>query len=280
MTTNPPQPAPERRASGPVSSEPLDALPAPDERFGPADQRPRAGSQDRWPTGPQENWQAGPGRRPPERAPWPAPVTDQPAAVPGREKAAAGPAQEKPGAAAQEKPASGSEPGKPAGGPGRDQPATAPQPAKPAAASERVHGGQTQVITRERAEPAADLAGPPDAHANDHRLAMLSYLGVPFLGPVIPLVIYLFKRRASAFVRYHSAQALNLSITALLYTICIVILGTMLALDSIVVALIIGVPLAFALWLATLVYVILAGSRANRGHSYRIPGWLCATMVR
>src|SRR5215472_14199174 len=156
MTTNPPQPAPERRASGPVSSEPLDALPAPDERFGPADQRPRAGSQDRWPTGPQENWQAGLGRRPPERAPWPAPVTDQPAAVPGREKA---------GAAAQEKPASGSEPGKPAGGPGRDQPATAPQPAKPAAAPERVHGGQTQVITRERAEPAADLAGPPDAHA-------------------------------------------------------------------------------------------------------------------
>ena len=159
------------------------------------------------------------------------------------------------------------EPGRPAGAPGRE---------KPAAAPERDKGGQTQVITRERAEPASL----PVTDANDHRLAMLSYLGVPFLGPVIPLVIYLVKRRASGFVRYHSAQALNLSITALLYTICILILGSMLALDSINVALIAGVPLAVALWLATLSYVILAGSRANRGHSYRIPGWLCATMVR
>jgi uncharacterized Tic20 family protein len=142
-----------------------------------------------------------------------------------------------------------------------------------------VHGRQTQVITRERAEPAADPAAPPAADLNDHRLAMLSYLGVPFLGPVIPLVIYLIKKRASAFVRYHSAQALNLSITALLYTICILILGTMLALDSIVFALIAGVTLAVVLWLATLVYVILAGSRANRGRYDRIPGWLCATIV-
>ena len=109
---------------------------------------------------------------------------------------------------------------------------------------------------------------------------MLSYLGVPFLGPVIPLVIYLVKRRTSAFVRYHSAQALNLSITALLYTICVLILGAMLALDSIDVALVIGVPLAAALWLAILAYVILAGVRANRGRCYRIPAWLCATVVR
>jgi uncharacterized Tic20 family protein len=185
MTTNPSQPAPEQRVSGPVSSEPLDALPEPGKRAA-------------------------------------APSRDEPAAA---------------------------EPGKPA----------APEPDK---------GGQTQVITRERAEPAADPAGLPAADTNDHRLAMLSYLGVPFLGPVIPLGIYLTRRRASAFVRYHSAQALNLSITA------------MLALDSIVVALVVGVALAAALWLATLGYVILAGSRANRGHTYRIPGWLCATLVR
>ena len=221
MTTNPSQPTPERRASGPVSSEPLDALPAPGERFAPANQRPGADSQDRRP--------------------------------------------------AQEGPAKGPGPGKPA---------AAPDPAKPATAPERAHGGQTQVITRERAEPLTEPADPPAADLNDHRLAMLSYLGVPFLGPVIPLVIYLIKKRASAFVRYHSAQALNLSITALLYTICILIVSTMLSLDSIVFALIVGVTLAVALWLATLVYVIRTGSRANRGSYYRIPGWLCATMVR
>jgi hypothetical protein len=97
---------------------------------------------------------------------------------------------------------------------------------------------------------------------------------------VIPLGIYLTRKRASAFVRYHSAQAVNLSVTALLYTVCILILSTMLALDSIVVALVVGVTLAAALWLVTLGYVILAGSRANRGRYARIPGWLCATVVR
>ena len=236
MTTNPSQPTPERRASGPVSSEPLDALPAPGERFAPASQRPVAPA----------NQQPGAGSQDPR---------------PAQERAAGGPG-----------------PGKPAPAASRDKPA--PDPAKPATAPERAHGGQTQVITRERAEPLTEPAGAPAADLNDHRLAMLSYLGVPFLGPVIPLAIYLIKKRASAFVRYHSAQALNLSITALLYTICILILSTMLSLDSIVFALIVGVTLAVALWLATLVYVILAGSRANRGSYYRIPGWLCATMVR
>jgi uncharacterized protein len=204
----------------------------------------------------------GPGRWPTTRAPWPAPVSGQAAGDPGRDKPAAAPGRDKP-----------------AGALGREKPA-APDPAKPATAPERAHGGQTQFITRERAGPVAEPAGPPAADLNDHRLAMLSYLGVPFLGPVIPLVIYLIKKRASAFVRYHSAQALNLSITALLYTVCILILGTMLSLDSIVFALIVGVMLAVVLWLATLAYVILAGSRANRGGYYRIPGWLCATMVR
>jgi uncharacterized Tic20 family protein len=123
-------------------------------------------------------------------------------------------------------------------------------------------------------------AGVPDpANPDDERLATLSYLGVPFLGPLVPLVIYLLKLRESAYVRRHAAQALNLSITSLLYTVCALILGTMLALDSIVVALIIVVPLAVALWLATLAYVIVAGSSANRGDYYKIPSWFCASIV-
>jgi uncharacterized Tic20 family protein len=141
---------------------------------------------------------------------------------------------------------------------------------------------QGRVIAPERAEPAARPAAPvspPDPQADDHRLAMLGYLGVPFLGPLIPLVIYLAKKRSSPFVRYHAAQAMNLSITALLYTICLLIVAAMLALDSIVLALIVGVTLVAALWLATLAFVIVAASHANRGRRYRIPGWLCASIV-
>jgi uncharacterized Tic20 family protein len=218
MTTNPQQPSPDRPATGPASSAPLDALPARADGPDPAQARP----QDRRPAG---------------RAAWPAPV------------------------------------------------AADPPPAAAAAAAERETEEPGRVIAPERAEPAphpaspASPASPPDPQADDHRLAMLSYLGVPFLGPVIPLVIYLVKRRSSPFVRYHAAQAMNLSITALLYTICVLILGVMLALDSIVLALVVGVTLVAALWLATLAFVIVAASKANRGRRYRIPGWLCATIV-
>jgi uncharacterized protein len=137
--------------------------------------------------------------------------------------------------------------------------------------------------------PAAQAAWPGPAAAGDHpeppepddeRLGMLSYLGVPFLGPVLPLAVFLFKRHTSAFVRYHSAQAVGLSVTALLYTICVLILGGMLALDSLNLALVIAVPAEALLWLAILGYVILAAFRAYRGRYYRIPSWLCATIVR
>jgi uncharacterized Tic20 family protein len=124
---------------------------------------------------------------------------------------------------------------------------------------------------------APDSAGP--AQLGDERLATLSYLSVPFLGPLVPLFVYLIKKRASSYVRSQSVQALNLSITALIYTFCTLVLGGMLALDSVTVALIAVVPLAGGLWLATLVFVILAASRASRGDSFRIPAWLCATIL-
>jgi uncharacterized protein len=185
MTSNPPQPTPEWATSGPASSAPLDALPAP---------RP---------------------------------------------------------------------------GPGNAQSADRPAPGT---------GPLRRVAAAPRPGESASQPGP--AEPGDERLATLGYLSVPFLGPLLPLAIYLLKKRASGYVRGHSAQALNLSITTLLYTVCALILGMMLALDSIVVALIVVVPLAVALWLITLGYVIVAGSAANRGDHYPIPAWLCATVVR
>jgi uncharacterized protein len=128
------------------------------------------------------------------------------------------------------------------------------------------------------ARQPAGSAGIPDPR--DERLAALSYLSVPFLGPLVPLFVYLTRKRSSPFVRSQSAQALNLSITVLIYTFCALILGTMLALDSAAVALIFVTPLAVTLWLVTLVYVILAASRASGGDYLRIPAWLCATILR
>jgi uncharacterized protein len=123
-------------------------------------------------------------------------------------------------------------------------------------------------------------AVPDPARQGDERLAALSYLGVPILGPLVPLAIYLSRKRVSGYVRRHSAQALNLSITAFLYAICALILGGMLALDSLVVALIVAIPLVVALWVITLSYVLRAGSRARQGSDYQIPAWLCASILR
>lgn len=167
------------------------------------------------------------------------------------------------------------------GGPGRWPATPAPRPgpdnAQSADRPAPGTGPQPPVAAPQSGESASQ---PGPAEPGDERLATLSYLGVPFLGPLVPLAVYLLKKRASGYVRGHSAQALNLSITALLYTVCALILGTMLALDNTVVALVVAVPLAVALWLITLGYVIVAGSAANRGDYYPVPAWLCATIVR
>jgi uncharacterized Tic20 family protein len=140
-----------------------------------------------------------------------------------------------------------------------------------------------QISPAQAGPPYRDEVGQSAADpelAGDERLAMLCYLGVPFLGFLVPLVIYLIKGRGSGFVRGQAAQALNLSITALLYTVCVLIVGSILALDTIGVALLIGVPLIAALWAATLCYVVRAAVAASRGDYFRVPAWICATLAR
>ena len=126
--------------------------------------------------------------------------------------------------------------------------------------------------------PGPDPARPE--LTSQQRWAMLSYLAVPFLGFCIPLAVYLSKRRRSAFIRYQSAQALNLSVTGLLYTICVLIFGGVLALASLNTAVLIAVALIAALWLTSLGYVVRAAAAAGRGDYYRIPAWICATLAR
>jgi uncharacterized Tic20 family protein len=107
----------------------------------------------------------------------------------------------------------------------------------------------------------------------------IGYLGAIFLGPVIPLIVYLIKARRSPFLRCHTAAAVNLSLSCLLYAVCCAILGGLLALDSVTAALIIALPLMFGLWVTMLTYLIRGVIAANRGEPYDIPAWICARMV-
>jgi len=113
----------------------------------------------------------------------------------------------------------------------------------------------------------------------DATWAMLAYLGAVFLGPLIPLGVYLARRNRSPFMRYHASRALNISVTAALYLLCCAILGGMLALDTVAVALAVALTLVFVLWLIMLRYLVRGVIAANRGEPFDVPGWLCATIV-
>ena len=109
--------------------------------------------------------------------------------------------------------------------------------------------------------------------------ATFGYLGAIFLGPVIPVALYLVRSRRSEFLRYHAAAAVNLSLTAALYTLCCAILGGLLMLDSITVALIVALPVAVAIWASMLRYLVRGLCAASRGEEYRVPDWICAHIV-
>ncbi len=108
--------------------------------------------------------------------------------------------------------------------------------------------------------------------------AMTAYLGMIFFAFLPPLAVYLLKRE-SRYVRFHAAQALNLWITTVLYALSFVIIGGVLALDTVGAALSVGIPLVAASAIAMLLFAIRAGLAAGSGSHYQIPGWICVPMV-
>ena len=122
----------------------------------------------------------------------------------------------------------------------------------------------------------ADLARARDG---DVTSATFGYLGAIVLGPVIPLAVYAVRSRRSPFMRYHAATAVNLSLTAALYGLCCLILGGLLALDSITVALVVALPAGLLIWASMLRYLIRGAISANRGERCEMPDWICAHIV-
>ena len=125
----------------------------------------------------------------------------------------------------------------------------------------------------------ADVPQEDAARDRDISSATLGYLGAIVLGPVIPVGVYVFRAKRSAFLRYHAAAAVNLSLTAALYAVCCLILGGLLMLDSITAALLVALPVAVAIWASMLRYLIRGIGAASRGEEYQVPDWICAHIV-
>jgi uncharacterized membrane protein len=126
----------------------------------------------------------------------------------------------------------------------------------------------------------ADRGQPqPQPTDREELLGTLGYLGVFFLGPVVPLALYL-TRRSSPFVRRHAAQALNVALTMLLYAVSGAIIGALLAIDNVRNALIVMVPIAVIAWVIMALQLLQAAASASRGGFRQLPGWICAVLVK
>jgi len=103
---------------------------------------------------------------------------------------------------------------------------------------------------------------PPPLESNDKLLAILCHvsflLGVGF---ILPLIVYLVKRRESVFVEYHSRQVLNFHLSLLLYIICSIPLFFIL----------IGFPIFLALVLMGFICAIIGAVKASEGGFYCYP---------
>jgi len=94
-----------------------------------------------------------------------------------------------------------------------------------------------------------------------HLSAFLFYL-IPPIGQILgPLIIWIAKKDSSEFVEDQAREALNAQISISIYA----------AVAGILVFVLIGIPLLFALWLAEIVLVIVAAIKANDGIRYRYP---------
>ena len=94
-----------------------------------------------------------------------------------------------------------------------------------------------------------------------------AFVALPFLGP---LIIFLVFKDRSGFVRGHSAEALNMTISLLVYEIVLSVVCTLISIVTLgfnagVFALT-GIPA-----LVALVFTVIAAVSANSGKVYRYP---------
>ena len=97
----------------------------------------------------------------------------------------------------------------------------------------------------------------------DRTLAMITHISGIFLGFIVPLIIWLVNKDKpeKSFLIDQSKEALNFQITLLLAYVACMILSFVL----------IGALLMPLVWIASVVFMILAAVKSNNGVAYRYP---------
>jgi uncharacterized Tic20 family protein len=108
----------------------------------------------------------------------------------------------------------------------------------------------------------AVITVPVSPSGNDKIWSMLSHLSALFgVGIILPLVVYLAMRKDSEYVANNAREALNFHISIFIYVLCCIPLMFVL----------VGIPLAIAIGIASLVLAIIAAVKASDGEVYRYP---------
>lgn len=93
---------------------------------------------------------------------------------------------------------------------------------------------------------------------------LAAFVAMAFLGPLLVLLI---QGNKSAFVRRHAVESLNFQITLLIALAA----GIVLSVATLGIGLIIVVPVGLVIAVLALVWIIMAGVKANNGEDYRYP---------
>ncbi|NAZ86177.1 DUF4870 domain-containing protein [Kineococcus indalonis] len=100
-----------------------------------------------------------------------------------------------------------------------------------------------------------------------HVGTLLAWISLPVIAP---LVVFLVFKDRSLFVREHSAEALNASISLVIYELVLTTVATILTVVTLGLGAVTFVVPAAVLVAAT-VFAVVAATRANSGRAYRYP---------
>ncbi len=125
--------------------------------------------------------------------------------------------------------------------------------------------------------PGAPLASPAEAastHSSDERTwALFGHLSaftafITGIGGIVgPLVVWLIKKDTLPFAADQAKEALNFNITVSLAFLALFVLTFI----TFGLGIVLTFPLGFALFIAWVVFVIIASINANNGVTYRYP---------
>ena len=171
--------------------------------------------------------------------------------------------------------------------PGPDDPESTSPPPPPAPGDQSTGGSAGAGAPPPPPQPPAT---PPSSHAGGqqpygqaatassearnwalaaHLSAFATFVGIPWF--VGPLVVWLIKRNDDPFIDHHGKEAVNFSLSVLIYGVGLVVLGGIVTVLTLGLAVILVIGLAAALVIGWFVLVILAAVKAANGEPYQYP---------